>query len=182
MKKENLHIYIRRVVLAVLIIITAIMQNTAHLLPTIFGIRTFFLVPVVVCIAMFEKDITAALFGTFAGLLWDTTSAVGDGFNTIFLMLVGSICGILINYLMRNNMVTAVILTSGSLVLYSLCYWLFFVVGKGVAGGGLLIFTFYLPCCAYTLIFTPLIYMLIRAFMKKLRDSLPMQRKMKKQR
>ena len=182
MKKENLHIYIRRAVLAVFIIITAMLQNTAHLIPTVFGARTFLLIPVVVCISMFEKDLTAALFGAFAGMIWDTTSAVGDGFNTIFLMLVGSLCGILINYLMRNNLVTALLLTSSSLFLYSICYWLFFIVGKGVEGGGLMIFTFFLPCCVYTLVFTPLIYIAIRAFMKKLRNSLPAQRKIKKQR
>ncbi len=181
MKKENLHIYIRRAMLTIFIIVTAMLQNTAHLFPTIFGIRAFLLIPVVVCIAMFEKDVTAALFGAFAGMMWDMTSAVGDGFNTVFLMLVGSICGILINFLMRNNMVTALLLTSCSLILYSLSYWLIFIVAKGVEGGGIMLLTFFLPCCLYTLVFMPLIYIIIRAFMKKLRDSLPVQRKIKKQ-
>lgn len=181
MRKENLHIYIRRAILAIIIIISAMLQNTAHLFPTIFGARAFLLIPVVVCISMFEKDVTAALFGAFAGMLWDMTSAVNDGFNTIFLMLIGSICGILVNFIMRNNMVTAMLLSSGALLLYSLSYWLIFVIARGVEGGASMFLTFFLPCSVYTLVFTPLIYLIIRLFMKKLRDSLPVQRKIKKQ-
>jgi rod shape-determining protein MreD len=182
MRKENLHIYIRRAIIAVVIIVAAMLQNTANLFPTIFGARAFLLIPVVVCISMFEKDVTAAIFGAFAGMLWDMTSAVNDGFNTIFLMLIGSVCGILVNFIMRNNMVTAMLLSSGALVLYSLSYWLVFIVARGVEGGAMMILNFFLPCSVYTLAFTPLIYLLIRAFMKKLRDSLPIQRRIKKQR
>ncbi len=179
MKKTKSHIYIRRIVLVILIILTAIFQNTAHLFPTIFGIRAFLLIPVVVCISMFEKDV-AAFYGTFAGLMWDITSATPDGFNTIFLMLIAASCGALINYIMRNNIITALLLTSCSLLLYSLCYWLFFIVPMGFEGSLTMLFTFYLPCCLYTIIFMPMYYFLIREFIKKLRSSLPMQNRIQR--
>lgn len=180
MKKENLHIYIRRAVLAMFIIVAAILQNTDHLFPTIFGIRVFLLIPVVVCISMFEKDV-AVFFGAFAGLLWDITSPTPDGFNTITLLLMAAICGALINYIMRNNIKTAILLTSCALIIYSLCYWLFFVVPMGFEGGAMMLFTYYLPCCAYTIVFMPLIYFMIREFIKKLRNSLPVQRRMRRE-
>lgn len=179
MKKENLHIIIRRAVLVIMIIVAAMLQNTAHMFPEIFGIRVFLLIPVVVCISMFEKEL-APFFGTFAGLLWDITSTAPDGYNTVLMMLIASACGLLIKHVMRNNIITSLLLTSCSLVLYSLLYWLFFVVPKGVEGGAMMIFTFYLPCCIYTLVFLPFIYVIIRAFIKKLRDSLPVQRKIKR--
>ncbi|MEG0979530.1 MAG: hypothetical protein RR911_05025 [Oscillospiraceae bacterium] len=176
MKKEKPHIYVRRIALTILIIVAAMFQNTDHMFPTILGIRVLFLIPVVVCISMFEKDI-APFFGAFAGMLWDITSAAPDGYNTIFMMLTASVCGVMINYIMRNNIITALLLTSCSLVSYSLFYWLFFIVPKGIEGGAMMLFTFYLPCCLYTIIFMPVIYIMIRAFIKKLRDSMPVQRR-----
>lgn len=180
MKKEYIHKFIRRGILALLIIIGAILQNTAHVFPTIFGARAFLLIPTVVCISMFEKNISASIYGAFAGVLWDITSGASPGFNTIVLMLIATLCGLLINYLMRNNMRTATVLTSCSLAVYTLCYWLFYIVAAGMEDSGYLLLTFYLPSCVYSLVLMPFIYLLIRAIIKKIRDKFPVERKMTK--
>lgn len=169
-RKENLNIYIRRFVFTVAIILVAAIQNTPHLFPTIFGARAFLLIPLVVCIAMFERGMAGAVFGAFAGMLWDFTLSRGDGFNTLFLMAIGIICGLLINYLMRNNLVTAILLTSITLLLYSLCYWLVFIIFRGIEGGASTILTFYLPSALYSLVLMPIFYFSIRSYMKRVRS------------
>lgn len=180
MKKEYLHIYIRRGVLALMILVAAILQNTAHMLPTIFGARAFLLIPVVVCISMFEKDVSSTIFGAFAGVLWDVSSCSSTGFNTIMMMIIATSCGFLIHYLMRNNMVTATLLTSVALIFYSLVYWLMFSVSDNASDNAFKLLTFFLPSCVYSLALMPPTYVIIRSFLKKLRGKLPVQRRLRK--
>ena len=141
--------------------------------PTVFGAHAFLLIPTVVCIAMFERDLAATLMGIFAGAIWDATAARGDGFNALFLMIVATVVGLLINYLMRNNLSTALLLSSVAIVLYAFLHWFIFVICRGIEGRLLLFVTFYLPSIVYTFVFTPLFYVIMRKFLRKLRDRYP---------
>ncbi|MDR0315148.1 MAG: rod shape-determining protein MreD [Oscillospiraceae bacterium] len=174
---EKWHMYIKRGFFIILIMVAALLQNTPHLLPSIYGARPFLLIPVVVCISIFEKNISTAFFGLFAGVLWDTAMAVGDGFNTLVLMLISAVSGVLLYYLMRNNMVTALLLTSGSLLFYCVLHWLIFLLFRGIQGSAIMFLTFYLPSMLYSILFMPVIYFGIRAFNKKLRDTRPVTQK-----
>ena len=66
---EKKVLYERRVLFAVLIIVFAMLQNTPHLLPSIFGAHALILIPLAVCLGMFEKAVVAAVFGMFAGIM-----------------------------------------------------------------------------------------------------------------
>ncbi len=157
---------IRRVILALIILTLSVMQNTDGFFPQIFGIRALPLIPAVVCIAMFERDIPGMLFGLFAGALWDIFAS-GNNFNALFLLTVGFLCGTLINTVMRNNVVTASLLSAVFILIYSIGYWLFHFVFAGIDSAAHMLARYYLPGAAYTLIFAPIIFIIIRAVEKK---------------
>lgn len=171
--KSKMNLYIRRVGFIFLILFVGVLQNTPHMFPTVFGAHAFLLIPTVVCIAMFERDLAATLMGIFAGAVWDATAARGDGFNALFLMIIATIVGLLINYLMRNNLSTALLLSAVAIVLYAVLHWFIFVICRGIVGGLLLFATFYLPSIVYTFIFTPVFYILMRKFLRKLKERYP---------
>lgn len=171
--KSKKNLYIRRVGFIFLILFVGVLQNTPHMFPTVFGAHAFLLIPTVVCIAMFERDLAATLMGIFAGAVWDATAARGDGFNALFLMIIATIVGLLINYLMRNNLSTALLLSAVAIVLYAVLHWFIFVICRGIEGGLLLFATFYLPSIVYTFIFTPVFYILMRKFLRKLKERYP---------
>ena len=129
------------------------MQNTDGFFPQIFGVRALLLIPAVVCTAMFERDIVGMLFGLFAGML--------------YLLAVGFICGTLINTVMRNNVVTASLLSVGFIIIYSLGYWLFHYVFASIDGAAHVLVRYYLPGILYTAIFVPIIFIIVRAVEKK---------------
>ena len=168
MRKNTKILIIRRTIFVLLILLTNIFQNTNRFFPEILGVRAFLLIPLVVCISMFEREMAGAVLGLFAGALWDVFSGLGDGYNTLFLMLVGAVCGLLINVLMRNHMLTALILSGASCLIYALLYILFFVVARGLDSPGYLLARYYLPSCLYSVVFTPLYYLIVRAVMKKM--------------
>lgn len=154
---NNKQKYIRFCIYALLITLVALIQNSPYILPEIFGARAFILIPLCVSIAMFEREIAAAVFGVFAGILWDICS-VKDGFNSIVLLLICAVCSLLIIRLMRNNILTALVLGAGSLVSYCLIYIIINLFFSGATASIGQIFTFYLPSCIYTLAFVPVFY------------------------
>ena len=149
--------YIRYAIYTVLLVLTAILQNSPGGIPDIFGARALILLPVCVSIAMFEREIAAALFGVFAGFLWDVSTG-RDGFNAFLLLIICAICSLLISHFMRNNVLTALVLGSGSVVLYSVIYVIVNLIAAGAGISVKQLFTFYLLSGVYTLIFVPVFY------------------------
>ena len=177
---EQKYTYSVRLFYVVLLLCSSLIQNTAHLFPTIFGAHAFLLIPAVVCISMFERDMTATVMGVLAGAFWDIYSAWGDGFHAILMMLSSTVVCLLLNYVMRNNLVTALILGAGTVFLYLTFMWLFFCLARGVDGTGLAYLTYYLPSALYTFLFTPVYYIVVRAVLVRLRDRFPRRSKVRR--
>lgn len=156
---DNKPKYIRWVIFGALLVISVLLQNSVGGLLDFFGIRVFLCIPFCVAIAMFEREVPAAIFGAFAGALWDVSGGV-DGFNTIILMTVCSVCSLLISHLMQNNIITALVLGAGSVTSYEVLYIAirFWGAGNPVRQ----IFTFYLPSFIITVAFVPLCYFIVK--------------------
>ena len=151
----------RRIIFAILIIVTAIIQNTGARFNGVFSFHAFLLIPLAVSISMFEREITAALLGVLAGLLWDASTGI-DGYNTLVIMLISAVCSILISRVMRNNIVTALVLGFSSLGVFIFLYIMIYIV---LDGGGVplsQIFRFYIPSFIFTSIFIPFYYYIIK--------------------
>ena len=170
MDNRRKKLILRRGILALLILLLSVLQNTDGFFPQIFGTRALLLIPAVTCISMFERDIAGMFFGLFAGALWDIFASGGD-FNALFLLAAGFLCGTLINTIMRNNLVTATLLSFAAAVLYSIGYWLIHYVFAGLDCAGAMLLRYYLPGIFYTVLFAPLIFIIIRAIEKKFTDE-----------
>ncbi len=162
---DNKEKYIRYLIYAAVIAAAALLQNSSVAFPEIFGARAFLLVPLSITISMHEREIPAALFGAFAGLLWDISSG-NDGFNTFVLMVLSAVSSILISHLMRRNIITAFVLGGGALVIYELLYIFINIILAGGGNGLNAFLTFYLPSIIYTLVFVPVMYC-ITSFINK---------------
>lgn len=163
MRKNTRLIFIRRLLFVVIIVLVNLLQNTREAFFEPFGVRAFLLIPLVVSIGMFERSYAGALLGILAGALWDSVSVYWDGYNALFMMLIAVSCGMLISVLMRNHLVTAMILSTAACLMYSVSYVLFFVVARGLDSADYLMFRYYLPAAVYSIVFTPLFYLLVRA-------------------
>ena len=162
MRRNTKLLIIRWGILALGIVGLNIIQNTSGFFPEPFGVRAFLLIPAVVCIGMFEKEIAGAVFGIFAGALWDVYTPRGDGYNAFVLMALAVAAGLLIRYLMRNHMLTAFILCISANLLYVGFYVLFFITAQGLGDPLYLLIRYYLPAAGYTSLFTPLFYLGVR--------------------
>ncbi len=160
---DNKPKYIRWAIFATLLTGSVLLQNSVGGLLELFGARVLLCIPFCVAVAMFEREVPAAIFGAFAGALWDVSSGV-DGFNTIVLMALSAVCSLLISHLMRNNLVTAFVLGTGSVAAYEIIYVAvrFWGAGSPVRQ----IFTFYLPSLIITVAVIPVCYFIVKSIYK----------------
>lgn len=161
LESQSKKLIIRRICLALILLLLSVLQNTNGFFPQIFGVRALLLIPAVVCISMFERDIYGMLLGLFAGALWDVFAS-GASFNALFLLTVGFACGTLINTIMRNNVVTAAILSVAAILFYVVVYWLFNCVLTGFDSAAYMLLRYYLPSVLYTAVFIPIMFIIIR--------------------
>lgn len=153
--------YIRYAIYAAAVVIVSLLQNSRGAIPEIMGARAILAVPLCVAISMHEREIAAAVFGALSGILLDVC-AVNDGFNTIVLMAMAVVCSLLISRIMQNNIVTALVLSTGAVVVYFILYIIVNLLLSGAAFSPKLLLSFYLPSFIYTVVFVPLIYFITK--------------------
>lgn len=161
----------RRVVLAVLLVFTFTFQNTGGLFPAPFDIHAMLLLPLTICIAMFEREFAGIFYGLAAGLMLDAFSSQSVIFNSLFFTLIGFSAGALITYLMRNNLLCATIMTSVAALAYTGLLFLFYVDFSTVEAPLGIYFRYYFTSALYTIIFTPLYYLIVRAVSKQFKSG-----------
>ena len=162
---------IKYICYCLIILLCDMLQNVGGLFPEIYGARCFLLLPVTIILAMGEDEITGAVLGLFAGLLWDLTSGVHMGFNCIYIALMCFFSCALVTYIARDIFITNIVSISVATVLYGFLYWLFFIIIKGVSKGEMTLITFYIPCVIYTLVLSPLIYVILKPLKRKLNQE-----------
>lgn len=169
-ESQRKNIIIRRICLALILLLLSVLQNTDGFFPQIFGVRALLLIPCVVCVAMYERDIWGMILGLFAGALWDIFAS-GASFNALFLLAAGFICGTLINTIMRNNIVTATLLSFISSLFYNIVYWAFNYALPKMDSSVYLLLRYYLPSVLYTTVLVPVIFLAIRAVVKRFSEE-----------
>lgn len=154
--------FIQRAVFALLVLLTALFQNTRGALPVFGNAKAMPLVVLAAVLGLFERSLAGLFFGAFAGALWDTASADTDGFFTLLLCVIGFLSGVLSSFVLRNNIFSALLLSGASTVLCLLFHWFGFVYVKGYDPSAALLLSHYLPSCIYTFLFTFIYYYLVR--------------------
>lgn len=152
-----------------LILILGLWQAAPRGWPVIGGGRPLLLVPLVAAVAMFAGPVGGGAAGVAAGLLWDMYSNRLFGFNALVLLIIGCAVGLLVRLLLRNNVLSAFLLTAGSVVAQALVDWLCYYLLPGREGVLLLLQRTVLPNVVYTLVLALPIYGLVRFVTKILK-------------
>lgn len=148
-----------------------LLQMTPGALPRIAGGLPLLLIPGVVCVGMFTDPVTGGLCGALAGFAWDMFSARPTGLCALYLLAAGCICGLLVQLLMRNNWLTALLLCGGAAFLQGLLDWLLTCVLWRLPDSGQVLLRQYLPNFCYTLAVSLPLYYLTLAIAKRLKKS-----------
>lgn len=168
---DRTNTYVRRILLAAFVLLCYILQSNDSILPAIHNVHAIILVPVAVCIGMFEREISGMFFGLFAGALLDAFSTQVLCFSSVALTAIAFFSGALITHLMRNNLSCAYILTIIFTFLYNSLFFVIEHLINHTEAAMTLYLKIYLPSVVYTVLFTPFIYFIVRRIEKRLRDT-----------
>ncbi len=124
------------------------------------------LIPFVIAVAIFWGEWVGAVAGFVAGALMDGSMSGSSCFNTLALMLIGLICGVLSSYYMNKNIRSAACLSLGAAFAYLFARLTFFYSFKEISVGTEYYSNYFIPTVFYTAIFILPFYFLE----KKLRE------------
>lgn len=111
------------------------------------------LIPFVVAVALFYGEWLGAATGFAAGALMDGTVTASSCFNTLTVMLIGLVCGVLSTYYMNKNIRTAACLSLGASFVYLFARQTFFYSFKGISLGTEYYSHYFIPTVFYTALF-----------------------------
>lgn len=150
-------------------LIILLLQNAPAFFPTVWYARPVPLVAYVVCVAVLEGAKAGAFIGTLSGVLWGLYAFRVFGFDALVLMLIGLTVGLLVEWLLRANFLSAMLLCAASVLAQALIEWLcsYIIFYKPTAFPILL--QVYLPNCLYTIVLSPLIYWVVLQLARLLR-------------
>lgn len=148
-----------------------IIQFTPNLLPSFLGVKPLLLVVFALSISMFESENRAMWIGLIAGLFMDLGSSTVFGFNALILMVLCYICGVLVVFLMRNNIVSAMVLGVSGLMITELLRWFFVYVLWGDPKIWYYLYAIMLPRVVYSAVLIPAAFFFNRALVSHMDEE-----------
>ena len=91
------------------------------------------------------------------------------GFLELLLLAIGCACGLLVRLLLRNNIMTALLLCIGALITHGLSDWFLNVALLQLEGTFVFLWRITLPNVLYTLLLCPIIYGIFAWLEKRLK-------------
>lgn len=158
---------LRYAVLAVLLLLLWLLQSTPKLMPELFGAKPFLLLAAALAFSACSKPVPSVIIGAVCGVLSDIAAGGGVGFFSVTFVLVCFAQASVLGTYLNRNLLTAAVLSAGSVAAVLSLYCLLFRIIPGADGGSLYL-TAYLPRMLCTLIaFVPL-YGLMNLITKKI--------------
>ena len=158
---KSFHRVVRILAYTLELLVLFTVQETPGLTPSVFGARPVLLIPAVLTIAMFEKEVTAMVFGVVGGLFCDFGLSGVLGFHGLILGVLCFAVSLMVQIYLQINLVTALLTTLWTVGLTVLLQWVFlhYLVYSEAQYA---LTHFYLPKYFYTMLFVPLLYFLNR--------------------
>lgn len=152
------------------LLVLFMLQETPGLMPAIFGVRPVLILPAVITMAMFEKELPAMAFGIVGGLFCDFGLSGLLGFHAIVLGVLCFFLSILSRVYLQINLLNAVISGIWTIGLAIGAQW-FFLYFFSYSMPEYAFLHHYLPKYFYTMIFVPLLYLLNRGLAQTVRTQ-----------
>lgn len=153
-----------------LALLLMLVQTAPRFFPVIGYARPTPLILFAVCVAFFEGPQMGAVIGTIAGLLWDLYSFHLFGLNAVFLLIISVAVGLLVQWLLRANFLSGMLLCVGGVMVHMLLEWLLCYVLFLDPESGAVLVRVYLPNALYTIALAPIMYavvLLVARFLRR---------------
>ncbi|HIZ55039.1 MAG TPA: rod shape-determining protein MreD [Firmicutes bacterium] len=168
--RQSTRRFLKWALYALLLFVFYILQSTPLFL-SIQGIKPALIIPYLLAVAMFEGELAGCIYGIAGGFLWDIASGRLPGFSSLVLMILCIAAALMVMYLLRANLVNAMVFCGISVLLYFLLDYLFCYVMWGLDPARNVLLGRLLPVAGYTLVMMIPIYYFVRGLSRKLNEN-----------
>lgn len=172
MKKEKWKPLLKWSLFSFLLLLFYVLQTTPGLFQIVWS-KPIWIVSLTVCVSMYENVMGSAFFAMTAGLLWDISSDKLFGFNGVILLTCGLFISLLCIYYLHTKIVNSMMFCAITMLLQGLLDYLFYYAIWGYDNAWMILVQHILPNVAYTLVITPLVFLLVRRIEEKLSVASP---------
>ncbi len=125
--KKRLRLVFKWTLYTVVLLLSYMLGQNPYLF-SLWGLRPVLILPVAVCVAMFEHEFSGGVFAVVAGILWGCSADAVFGYYAILLLVVGVATGLICSYGMSPTLFTSLLLAGGFALLIGLLDFFFFYV------------------------------------------------------
>lgn len=163
-KKEKRNITVRWILYGLMLVISYVYMTTAPL-----EFRTpLFVIPIAMCISMFEEPFDAALVGCAAGLMLDSAQGTIVGLNGIIMLWCCLISSLLFHFFMRRYILSIMLVNFAAVLIQGIIhYFFYYAIWEHDESLGILLREF-VPVMIYTEIAVIPFYFIINMLVKHL--------------
>lgn len=162
---------IKYVTYSVLMMLLYVLQTDPYLLK-IASFKPVLVFPFAVCVAMFDSQLAGGLFGMFAGILCDTSSAALFGFQSILYLAICVAVSLIVVYFMQPSAVNSLIFVGSGFAVRLFLEYFFYYLMWGYENHSVILMQNQLPVLLYTLAVTPLIFCFTRKLHRFFEDKM----------
>ncbi len=139
-----------------------ILQVTPGFL-VVLGNKPLLVLPAVVCIAMQEGEYLGGIYGLVGGVFCDLSAFTYFGLNALLFLVFGVCIGLVVEHLMHNSSINAMLLTLGAMLLKGGVEFFFMYGIWGYEGAEMIYLRKLVPVMIYSSLFVPLFFKVFSA-------------------
>lgn len=130
-------------------------------MPPILGVFPSFMLCLPFCIAICEGPAAGAAAGAVCGILSDVLTSGMEGLFSLLLVVTCALTGVLVQAIMRNTIVTALVLTTAGVSFIKIIEWYLVLHLTGIDPDAYVLVNSVLPSVLYTVLLITPVYFLI---------------------
>ena len=146
---------------ALIIYVLYILQSTPGFLE-ISGTAPILVLPACICLAVYEGEFAAGIFGFFAGVLCDCAAETVFGFNALFCMLLCVGAGLVFIYVLRRSVLNVMLISLFAIFTRGVLEFFFTFVIYDYQGLAQFFYTVIAPQAVWTAVFSLPLCLLFR--------------------
>ena len=163
-KKEKRNTTLRWILYGVMLVLSYVYMTTAPL-----NLRTpLFVIPIAICISMFEEPFESAICGCLAGLLLDTAQGTLVGLSGIIMLWCCLFSSLLFHFFVRRHFLNIVILNAAAILIQGVIHYFFYYAIWEYDHSGKIFMNEFLPVMIYTEIAVLPFYFAVKFLVKHL--------------
>lgn len=126
------------------------------------SIRPLLVLPMVICVSVFEGELAGGGFAIFSGVLWASGVSVFWGFTPIVLYVIAVFCGAIATLYLQENLPSTMILAGISIAFYLLCYFFVEYAIWNYGNASEIFMNTFVPTFFFTWAITPIYYFIVK--------------------